>query len=129
MTQQKGVSVELEAFFRKEAGVPDKLEILPSSVIEDDFGITGDDANILMDAFFREFPVERGDYDFHRYFEMEASGFPIPFLDKWIKRRILGARQYVRQSLNVSMLQRAIDRGIWDSQSLQERGDTPPPGK
>ncbi|MBN3804750.1 DUF1493 family protein [Paraburkholderia sp. Ac-20336] len=121
MTRQREASVELEQFFHKEVGIPDGKKIFSSSVIEDDFGITGDDANQLMEDFFEQFHVARGDYDFHRYFEIEASGFPIPFLDRWIRKKILGDRLYEKQTLTIAMLQHAIELGVWDSQRLRER--------
>jgi hypothetical protein len=120
MTQQSEVSDELQKFIRSEIGIFEKRPVLASDVIEDDYGSTGDDADQFMEEFFRHFSIERGDYDFHRYFEIEGSGPIIPFFGKWYMRKVLKIPEYVREPLTVSMLQRAIELGAWDSQRLRE---------
>jgi hypothetical protein len=125
MTLQPEVSAELEALIRKEAGISQKKKIRSASVIEDDFGITGDDASDLMVAYFERFNVAPGDFDFNRYFEMEGfSIWPFSILTNWLHRRWGIAKYEHREPLTVGMLQRAIDLGVWDSQRLREMFDT-----
>lgn len=120
MMQPQEVSADLAAFIRKEAGISEKSAIRPSSVIEEDFGITGDDADNFMGAFSRRFNVQPGDFDFNRYFEMEGFSGPLFFITNWLHKR-WGIKKYEkRELLTVSMLQHAIDLGVWDSQQLKE---------
>ncbi|WP_027815621.1 DUF1493 family protein [Paraburkholderia bannensis] len=125
MTQQREASDDLGKFIKNEIGLSENKKILATDVIEDNYGSTGDDADKFMNNFFNHFSISRGDYDFHRYFEMEGSGFPIPFFGKWYMRKILKVPEYVREQLTVRMLQHAIDLGIWDSQRLREMEDPP----
>ena len=119
--QPQGVSAELEAFIRKEIGLSPKKSINLSDTLEDDLGVTGDDADDFMGAFSKRFNVEKGDFDFHRYFEMEGfSVWPFSIFTNWLHRR-WGIKKYdQRESLTVAMLQYAIELGIWDSQRLTE---------
>ncbi|MFT4065345.1 DUF1493 family protein [Paraburkholderia sp.] len=120
MMQPQEVSADLAAFIREEAGISEKRAIRSSSVIEEDFGITGDDADNFMDAFSRRFNVQPGDFDLNRYFEMEGFGGLLFFITNWLRKR-WGIKKYEkRQPLTVAMLQHAIDLGVWDSQRLME---------
>jgi hypothetical protein len=114
------VSADLAMFIREEAGISEKRAIQPSSLVEEDFGITGDAADNFMDAFSRRFNVQPGDFDFNRYFEVEGFSGPLFFITNWLHKR-WGIRKYEkRELLTVSMLQHAIDLGVWDSQRLME---------
>lgn len=126
MTQRREVSDDLKSFIRNEIGLPDGKTIHPSDIIESDYGSTGDDADHFMNRFFHRFSISRGDYDFHRYFEVERSGLSIPFFEKWYMRKILKIPDYVREQLTVEMLQWAMDFGRWDSEYLKERASHPP---
>lgn len=119
------VSAELETFIRNEIGLSPKKPLNPSDTLEDDLGITGDDADGFMGAFSKRFNVEPGDFDFHRYFEMEGlSVWPFSVFANWLHRR-WGIKKYEhREPLTVGMLQRAIDLGIWNSQRLREPENT-----
>ena len=96
-----------------------------TDTLEDDLGVTGDDADDFMDTFSKRFNVESGDFDFHRYFEMEGfSVWPFSIFTNWLHRR-WGIKKYEqREPLTVAMLQHAIDLGVWDSQRLKEQSDT-----
>lgn len=120
--QPQEVSAELEAFIRKEIGLSSKKPINPSSTLEDDLGVTGDDADDFMGAFSKHFNVEPGNFDFHRYFEMEGfSVWPFSIFTNWLHKR-WGIKKYdQREPLTVGMLQRAIELGIWDSERLKEQ--------
>lgn len=126
MTQQPEVSDELKKFIRSEIWISDKRQLFPADVVEDDYGSTGDDADQFMEEFFHRFSIGRGDYDFHRYFEIECSGPPIPFFGRWYMRKVLKIPEYVREPLTVAMLQRAIDLGVWDSQRVREVNNSSP---
>jgi hypothetical protein len=45
------ISPEVAAFVRKGIGLPSYTEIKSSDVLEDDFGVTGDNADEFMAAF------------------------------------------------------------------------------
>jgi hypothetical protein len=119
--QPQEVSAELEAFIRKEIGLSPKRALSASDTLEDDLGVTGDDADDFMGAFSTRFNVEPGDFDFHRYFEMEGfSVWPFSIFTNWLHRR-WGIKKYdQREPLTVAMLQRAVDLGVWDTERLRE---------
>ncbi|WP_250482723.1 DUF1493 family protein [Caballeronia sp. GaOx3] len=119
--QPQEVSAELEAFIREEIGLSPKQPLRPSDTLENDFGITGDDADDFMGAFSKRFNVGPGDFDFHRYFEMEGfSVWPFSVFTNWLHKR-WGIKKYnEREPLTVAMLQRAIDLGVWETERLRE---------
>lgn len=119
--QPREVSAELEAFIRKEIGLSSKNQLNPSDTLEDDLGVTGDDADDFMGAFSKRFNVEPGDFDFHRYFEMEGfSVWPFSIFTNWLHKR-WGIKKYdQREPLTLAMLQRAIDLGVWETERLRE---------
>jgi hypothetical protein len=119
--QQQEVSAELKEFIRKEIGLSPENPLNPSDTLEDDLGVTGDDADDFMGAFSKRFNVEPGDFDFHRYFEMEGfSVWPFSILTNWLHQRWSIKKYDHREPVTVGMLQRAIDLGIWNSQHLRE---------
>lgn len=119
--QPQEVSAELEAFIREEIGLSPKKPLRPSDTLENDLGVTGDDADDFMGAFSKRFSVEHGDFDFHRYFEMEGfSVWPFSVFTSWLHKR-WGIKTYKeREPLTVAMLQRAIDLGVWETERLRE---------
>jgi hypothetical protein len=119
--QQQEVSAELEAFIRREIGLSPKKPLSSSDTLEDDLGVTGDDADNFMSAFSERFNVEPGDFDFHRYFEMEGiSVWPFSILTNWLHRR-WGIKKYDRREpVTVAMLQRAIHLGVWNTERLRD---------
>lgn len=120
MMQPQEVSAELETFIRKEVGLPGNVKVKPSDRLEDDLGVTGDDADDFMDAFSKRFNVQPGDFDFNRYFEMEGFSGPLFFITNWLHKK-WGIKKYEkREPLTVAMLQHAIHLGVWDSQRLME---------
>ena len=107
MTQHQGISVELDAFIRKELSLSAKRALAPDDGVQSDLGVTGDDAAYFMESYFNYFNVEVGDFDFARYFAGEGSFDPVAsFISLIFRRR--GAK-YERRPLTVSMLQQAID--------------------
>ena len=106
---------DLESFVRKEACVVSpKKAITPESTIEADLGQQGDDADEFMQHFFEAFHLDRGDYDFHRYFLMEGEGILYHLMMKLLRK----AHTLKRETLTVGMLHRALIDGRWDSQAL-----------
>ncbi|MGN8191352.1 DUF1493 family protein [Burkholderia sp. 22088] len=107
----------LEAFVRHEAAVSSNRPITEDTTLSDDLGQTGDDADIFMERFFARFNVDRGDYDFGRYFLMEGEGF----LYHVIRRFILGKpHTFKREALTVGMLYKAVSLGKWDAEALKK---------
>ncbi|RKP50821.1 DUF1493 family protein [Trinickia fusca] len=106
----------LELFVRKEARISPKKTITLESTIEDDLGQQGDDADEFMQRFFEVFRVERGDYDFHRYFLMEGEGILYHLLMRLLRK----PHTFKRETLTVGMLHRALINGKWDSETLSQ---------
>lgn len=105
---------ELEAFVRKEACISPKKAITAESTVEGDFGQHGDDADEFMQHFFEVFRVDRGDYDFHRYFLMEGEGILYHLVMKLMRK----PHSFKREPMTVGMLHKALIAGKWDSVAL-----------
>jgi hypothetical protein len=105
----------LESFVRKEACISPKKSISPEMTVEDDLGQQGDDAGIFMQRFFEAFRIDRGDYDFHRYFLMEGEGLLYHLILKYVMRR---KHSIKREPLTIKMLHEALINGKWDSGAL-----------
>lgn len=105
---------DLESFVRKEACVSPKKAITPESTIETDLGQQGDDADEFMQHFFEAFHLDRGDYDFHRYFLMEGEGILYHLIMKLLRR----PHSFKREAMTVGMLHKALIAGKWDSVAL-----------
>ncbi|TKT90651.1 DUF1493 family protein [Dyadobacter frigoris] len=106
----------------------DTLEILKEFIIEDrgkyakpfsikttlekDLGITGDDTDEFMDAFFKKFNIHSEDFDTGKYFHSE--GFDIFFLSAII-RKFTGAKSLSNPIYDITLgdLVRAIEAGTW----------------
>jgi len=107
---------DLESFVRKEACISLKKAVTLESTVEDDLGQQGDDADEFMQRFFEVFRVDRGDYDFHRYFLMEGEGILYHLLMK-LRRK---PHTFKRETLTVGMLHQALVHGKWDSEALSQ---------
>ncbi|MEX3954955.1 DUF1493 family protein [Trinickia sp. EG282A] len=105
---------DVEAFVRKEACISPKKAITPESTVERDLGQQGDEADEFMQHFFETFRLDRGDYDFHRYFLMEGEGILYHLLMKLLRR----PHTFKRETLTVGMLYRALVNGKWDSEVI-----------
>ena len=70
----QGLSLEdqVREFLSQTLGI-NVSKIRPESRIESNLGATGDDADELMEAFFRRFHVDRRGYSFDRHFHEEGS--------------------------------------------------------
>jgi hypothetical protein len=116
---------DLESFVRKEARLSPKKSISQGSTVEDDLGQQGDDADEFMQRFFEVFGVDRGDYDFHRYFLMEGEGILYHLLMKLRGK----PHTFKRETLTVGMLHKAIIDGTWDAKTLTATTVDPVPRK
>jgi hypothetical protein len=108
---------DLESFVRKEACLSPKKAITPESTVIDDLGQQGDDADEFMQHFFEVFRLDRGDYDFHRYFLMEGEGILYHFLMKLLRK----PHSFKRETMTVGMLHQALIDGKWDSAALSQK--------
>lgn len=107
---------DLESFVRKEACISPKKSITQGSTVEDDLGQQGDDADEFMQHFFEVFGVDRGDYDFHRYFLMEGEGILYHLLMKLRGK----PHTFKRETLTVGMLYNAMVSGKWSAEALSQ---------
>jgi acyl carrier protein len=93
---QKYLNQELVSFIKD--FWDESLEITAETKIEDDLGITGDDADEFLVAFSKKFNVSLKKFIFKKYFESEPSLFS-HFKSAPSKR------------LTVNMLVEAIEKG------------------
>lgn len=95
--------------------------------INADYLLTGFDPARLMSEFFDRFGVDRGDYDFYRYFEKAGFREPPSLLRRLFRNQHDPAAAQNLEPLTLDMLARAIQLGVWDSGKL--RAATTSPGK
>jgi hypothetical protein len=117
MTQPSALSAELVKFVRARIGLSSTQALSLSSSLERDLGLTGDDAAYFMEAYFEQFHVEVGDFDFPRYFVEESAPGPFLLLASLIFKPV--RKRYEPEPVTVAMLQRAIDIGAWDSARIR----------
>lgn len=92
---------QLEVFIRDEIREY-KLPISDKTLLEDDLGITGDDAVELIENFGEKFKVDISNFKFNSYFNSEPSIF-IP--QKAIKSLTVG-------DLKKAIIQGRLDDGV-----------------
>jgi hypothetical protein len=94
------------------------LKLSRATTIENDLGITGDDANDFMADFSKTFEVNLEKFDPCCYFELEGFlyGLFMPFYSKAIKDCI---RKKKRQ-ITLGMLEQSVVDGIWDSDKIDK---------
>ncbi|GGD80261.1 DUF1493 family protein [Caballeronia grimmiae] len=73
MTQPSALSAELLKFIHARRGLSSTQALSLSSSLERDLGLTGDNAAYFMEAYFEQFHVEVGDFNFPRYFVEESA--------------------------------------------------------
>ena len=113
---------KLEPFIRKETDMSPKEKLDHDTQIQDDLGITGDDADPFMEKFFKYFNVKEGDFDLGRYFCGEGLSPFFPFILLWIIALKLFGKKYAsieRETLTVGMLEKAIELGKWDTAVIE----------
>lgn len=112
-----GIRVSAEnilAFIRSKVPPPHCSEIGLDTDLRGNLRMAEEDAEELLAAYFREFAVHQGDFDFCRYFPPEGF-WPLPSFRKVVKPVPLTAR----------MLLLAAQRGNWESSALEHAGGTP----
>lgn len=109
---------EIEAFARKESGVLPHRNLHGATTIEDDLGITGDDAAEFMEKFFDVFGVDASGFDFGRYFHDEGFN---PFLVLLMPFRRYRDRQK-KIPITLAMLAKAVECRRWDAASIESGG-------
>lgn len=67
---------ELIAFIKEQIG-EDNISVDRSTMIEDDLGVTGDEADELIINISKKYHVDISDFDFGKYFYSEPSIFPV----------------------------------------------------
>ena len=70
---------------------PDKLG--SETPLEEDLGMTGDDAAEFLEAFAEEFEVDLTGLEFHKHFGPECSG-PILFWPSWLREELKDHGKY-----------------------------------
>lgn len=77
-----------------------------------DLKITGDDAVEFMDSFIECFLLEIEDFNFHDHFDEEGL---------WLLPRL--KKTNVKRKITLGMLERAVERGVWNSSQLNASAD------
>ena len=87
--------------------------LTPQITLEDDLGISGDDAVEFMEAFFDEFNVDASRFIFEDYFTLEGGGL-INF--RWL----FGLESKPKKSIPISLghLQKIVQKKVWDKPNL-----------
>lgn len=98
----------LIAFLRHEIG-EDKLPMTRDTLIEDDLGVSGDDAEDLIIAFGKAFNVDVSNFNLGAYFGDEPGGFLI----WWRKPREL--KPFTIGHLEKAMLAGRLDDTVINS--------------
>ncbi|GKS85740.1 DUF1493 family protein [Acidovorax sp. SUPP1855] len=111
---------EIEDFVREESGIfPDK-KINPSTTIEDDLHITGDDAVEFMEKFFDRFNVDYQEFNFQRYFNGEGfNPFKLLLLPFPSFRRKF-QKEAEKVPLTLGMLAKAVELKKWDAEKIEQ---------
>lgn len=108
----------LEAFAREELGRPlfgGRLNLQPSSRLEEDLGLTGLDAVGFIEKWAATFNVRAQDFPYRRYFAPEGQQLLSSFLGLFSKR----VRQPAPVPLTLGMLAAAMRRGQWDTAEIE----------
>lgn len=89
--------VELVAFVREQIREFD-LPVTKETLIEDDLGVTGDEANELIIAFGKRYNVDISNFWFEKYFYDEPNVFKsqgrviVPFTIGYLEKAIIAGR-------------------------------------
>ncbi len=101
---------ELMQLLHEEIGLPEHKTISLRTSINGDLGCNGSDAQHLMETLEERFGLELADYDAYRYFQPAGN-------DPHFKRSAKGRGDKV--PLTIGMLYAAVQRGQWDTQTLE----------
>ena len=97
---------EVEAIFLKQTGLRPE-ELFPSSRLEQDCCITGDDAWELLEAIQEKFGTDLSDLDFELYFHGEAEGLLSRLLNRSREKHRLAF------PVTVNHLFQVVEKGKW----------------
>jgi len=97
----------LIAFISKRSGVNEN-EINYNSLIEDDLGVSGEDAEELIIEFSKHFKVNIDEFKFNKYFDPEPSAFDF-----------LNHNNRKKEPLTVEHLAKGIARGKLDDDIIK----------
>ena len=109
---------QLEVFARGEIGRPlfgGQLNLRPSSRLEQDLGLTGDDATEFIEKWAQRFKVDVQGFASRRYFGPEGYDLISPLLGLFAER----FRRPARVPLTLGMLAEAMRRGRWDAAEIE----------
>jgi LPS sulfotransferase NodH len=102
----------IEAFLRQTLSLHHKQTLTRQTRLNYDLGVDGDDADAVMNAFFIQFEVAHGDYDWVRYFGMEGLN-PFAVLYDLLRRKPPPL------PLKIGMLEMAAKNKCWDTAQLE----------
>ncbi|MEQ3663794.1 DUF1493 family protein [Olleya sp.] len=102
--ERNNIFEKVKEFIIKESLV-DYIEITPTTSIEKDLGITGDDAVDLLTKFGNEFHVDVSNFEFKKYFQEEGS-----WVFGWLSN-IFGKEDPIRIHLTMDKLEEAVKKG------------------
>lgn len=108
----------LEAFAREELGRPlfgGKLNLQPTSRLEDDLGLTGLDAVEFIAKWAETFNVHVQAFPYRRYFSPEGQELLSSFLGLFSKH----FRRPPLVPLTLGMLAEAMRRGRWETAEIE----------
>lgn len=95
MHMDKELNPDLIEFIRDEI-IDYDIELTPDLIIEDDLGISGDDADVFILSFSKKFNVDISKFNVTKYFHSESSFFltdksplTVGMLDRAIRRKTL----------------------------------------
>ena len=108
----------LEAFAREELGRPlfgGRLDLQPTSRLEEDLGLTGLDAVEFIDKWAVTFNVHVQNFPYRRYFGPEGQQLLSSLLGLFSKQ----FRHPPLAPLTLGMLAEATRRGHWDTDEIE----------
>jgi len=100
------VEQEIQILIRKLAGY--RKPIKPSTSINLDIGLDGDDAYELLETIQKRFGTRFNTLDWHKYFHNEGE---LDFLSQWLSK-LFGQRE-TSQSLTFQKLLEVVQKGDW----------------
>lgn len=111
MNKEKNLE-EIKLMLNYKCGV-NKNKILISSKLEDDLGLTGDDAVEFIVDFSKKFNVDMSNFIISDYFSNEAFDFIGSFINFFKRKEVV-----VKKSLTVGNLLKIIEVGKLDEDTI-----------
>jgi hypothetical protein len=101
-------SDQILAFIRQEVPAPHFTDLSLSTDLRKDLRMLEEDAEDLLVKLFEHFGIDRGDFEFTRYFPPEGS----PFTFRW-------KHKTEAMPLTVAMLLKAATAGVWETAKVE----------